>query len=280
VNYLYIKFIQIVLDYYRQFGRHDLPWRKNQTPYRVVVSEIMLQQTQAPRVVMYFNEWTRHFPNWKALAGASRKDVLLAWKGLGYNSRAIRLHELAKIISNKYQGRLPMEYQKLCSLPGVGPYTAGAIRAFAWDEWTPIIETNIRRVFIHHFFRSKEEVSDKEIMKVIMKVGIPESPRQWYEALMDYGAHLPKQTKNNPNRQSRHYTKQSAFRGSRRELRGKILKIMLDSASKKVSKQKVMEMVNKNYSLNVERDFLEEVLAGMERDGILLVHPKKIELVS
>lgn len=259
------------MEYYGEYGRHDLPWRKNQTAYRVTVSELMLQQTQAQRVVPFFKNWMKHFPSWKILAEAPQSEVLRAWKGLGYNSRALRLQKLAKEVHEVYRGRLPKDYDKLVALPGIGPYTAGAIRAFAFNIWTPLIETNIRRIFIHHFFNDRSDVSDTEILEVIKDMGEVENPRQWYEALMDYGATLPKLVKHNPNTKSKHYSKQSTFKGSDREIRGKILEILL--RDQKVSLIKLYKELGK------EKKRYEGILKDLEREGFLKQIKKSVTLL-
>jgi len=225
------------MEYYGEYGRHDLPWRKKQSAYYVAVSEIMLQQTQVDRVIPFFKNWMKQFPNWKTLAHAQQSDVLRAWKGLGYNSRALRLQKLAQVVTSDYKGRLPKDFEELKKLPGIGPYTGGAIRAFAFNEYTPLIETNIRRIFIHHFFKDEGGITDTQIFEIMEDMGDIENPREWYAALMDYGSTLPKIIKHNPNKQSRHYTKQSKFEGSDRQIRGKILDILLEI--KKPSKEQV-----------------------------------------
>lgn len=232
------------MEYYGEYGRHDLPWRKKQSPYHVTVSEIMLQQTQVDRVIPFFKNWMKQFPNWRALSSAPQSDVLRAWKGLGYNSRALRLQKLARIVTEEYKGQLPSNYELLLKLPGVGPYTAGAVCAFAFNEYTPLIETNIRRIFIHHFFKGQADVTDKEIFEIINDIGEIENPREWYAALMDYGSTLPKIIKHNPNKQSKHYTRQSKFEGSDRQIRGKILDILLEE--KKLAKEKVFEELSQD----------------------------------
>jgi A/G-specific adenine glycosylase len=220
-------FQKMIWKFYQQNGRHDLPWRKNTNSYAITVSEIMLQQTQVDRVIPFFKNWMRLFPNWKQLANAKQTDILRAWKGLGYNSRALRLHKLAKEVVEKYSGRLPNNRTKLEALPGIGPYTAGAIRAFVFNEPEIFIETNIRRIFIHHFFNDRQNVSDTDIFEYIQKTVDLKKTREWYWALMDYGSTLAKQVPN-PNRKSKHYVKQSTFTGSDRQIRGKILALLLD----------------------------------------------------
>mgnify|MGYP001950409544 CR=1 FL=1 len=258
------------MEYYGEYGRHDLPWRKNNTPYRVTVSEYMLQQTQAQRVVPFFTTWMKVFPSWKSLAEAKQSEVLRHWKGLGYNSRALRLQKLAKMVSSEYKGRLPSEYEKLITLPGIGPYTAGAIRAFAFNVWTPLIETNIRRIFIHHFFSDRHDVHDSEIMELIKEMGEPESTREWYEALMDYGSQLPKLVKHNPNVKSKHYSKQSKFEGSDRQIRGKILEILLEKTT--LSKKKLFTLLGK------ESERYEVILQQLKKEGFVQLQKKSVTL--
>jgi len=257
------------MEYYGEYGRHDLPWRINQTPYRVLVSECMLQQTQAYRVTPFFLNWMKKFPTWKSLAEAPQSEVLKSWKGLGYNSRALRLQKLAQIVVEQYKGRLPKEYKKLLELPGIGPYTAGAIQAFAFNIYTPIIETNIRRIFIYHFFEPDEEVHDRDILHVMEDLGDIENPREWYQALMDYGSSLPKQIEYNPNIRSKHYTKQSTFKGSDRELRGKILSLLLEHQT----------LTLKNLYTLDETKRIQEILKTMQRDGFLSLDKKNATLL-
>ena len=270
MNDNYRQFYNTVMEYYAEYGRHELPWRKNQTPYRVTVSEYMLQQTQAQRVVPFFNSWMKSFPSWKSLSEAPQSEVLRLWKGLGYNSRALRLHRLAQEVNEGYKGRLPSEYKKLITLPGIGPYTAGAIRAFAFDLWTPLIETNVRRIFIHHFFSDRNDVHDNEIMYIIQDMGEPESSREWYEALMDYGSQLPKIVHHNPNVKSKHYTKQSQFKGSDRQIRGKILELLLET--KKLPKKKLFSQ------LGNENERYIKIVNQLAHEGFIDIQKKSIIL--
>lgn len=282
----YKKFKEIILDYFQKEGRHDLPWRKNGTPYRIVISEVMLQQTQVERVISFFNNWMKEFPSWKSLSEAKQTNILNAWKGLGYNSRALRLHKLAQIVVKKYKGRLPKGYDTLITLPGIGPYTAGAIRAFTWNKYTPIIETNIRRVFIYHFFKDKKDISDKDIFKVMEKIGKIENVREWYFALMDYGAILPKNIKYNSNKQSKHYTKQSKFTGSDRQIRGKILEILLKQKNHKISEtilfKKLVDLCRSleggNPELKNKTERYKKVLQKLEKEGFIKTQKKSIIL--
>lgn len=267
------EFQKMIWKFYRLYGRHDLPWRKNTSSYAVTVSEIMLQQTQVDRVIPFFKNWMKLFPNWKQLSIAKQNDVLRAWKGLGYNSRALRLHALVKEVVKKYNGRLPNDRSKLESLPGIGLYTAGAIRAFVFNEPEVFIETNIRRVFIHHFFADAENISDQEIFPLIKKSletrNLKLETRDWYWALMDYGSVLAKQIPN-PNRKSKHYTKQSKFEGSDRQLRGKILELLLEN--KKLS---IGELTKQ---LKEKKIRIEKIVKSLEKEGFIVVQKNIIYL--
>lgn len=213
-----------VLDHYHE-NRRNFPWRKAITPYKIVVSEIMLQQTQAPRVIEKFRAFIKTFPNFETLHHAEFKDVLITWQGLGYNRRAKYLKQIAEIVVIKFKGKLPKDPEILKSLPGIGPHTAGSIGAFAYNLPIPFIETNVRSVFIHEFFTDKTDVHDKDIFPLVEQALYRENPREWYNALMDYGT-LLKEKEKNPSRKSVHYIRQSTFKGSDRELRGRILKIL------------------------------------------------------
>ncbi len=200
----------------------DMPWRTNPKPYYVLVSEMMLQQTQVSRVISKFESFILTFPNVKALAEADQADVLREWQGLGYNRRAKYLHETARAITAK--GKFPRTRAELVSLPGVGENTAGAILAYAYDQPELFIETNIRAVYIAHFFAKKHEVDDSEIRELLEQTIDRKHPREFYWALMDYGSWLKKQGVG-PGR-SRHYKKQAPLKGSIREVRGQIIKAL------------------------------------------------------
>lgn len=224
-----------VLRFFRRHGRHDLPWRQASNPYRVLVSEVMLQQTQVDRVIPKFRAFLGAFPSFRALAHAKPSDVLRAWQGLGYNRRALMLQRCARSVVQDCHGRLPREFSALRALPGIGPYTAGAVMAFAFDTPHPVIETNIRRVYLHHFFPRRRNVPDSQILPLVMgHLASVISPREWYSALMDYGAYLGRKSRKeglgtaNPNRRSAHYARQSRFEGSSRQLRGRTLRHLLE----------------------------------------------------
>lgn len=221
-------FVALVWEHYKKEGR-DLPWRRTRVPYEILVSEVMLQQTQVDRVIPKYREFLRLYPTVRALARAPLSSVLKTWSGLGYNRRAKMLHDCAKVIVHENRSKFPRSRLNLATLPGVGPYTAGAVMAFAHNKAEPIIETNIRAVYLHHFFKNKEDISDVEIMEVVERTLDHKNPREWYYALMDYGAYL-KRTIGNVNKRSRYYTKQSKFKGSDREIRGAILKVLTTGA--------------------------------------------------
>ena len=234
-------FQEIIFDFYRRNGR-QLPWRETRDPrdpYKILVSEIMLQQTGVSRVIPFYKRFTRVFPSVRALAHAPARAVLRAWSGLGYNRRALFLMRAAEIIVREHNGIVPRDAKKLDALPGIGANTAGAILAYAWNEPVAFVETNIRTVFLHFFFKDEKKVKDEEILKTVRqtlptKVRTPLNPpsqeeggkitmREWYSALMDYGAML-KEIVGNQNARSAHYAKQAKFAGSRRELRGAIVR--------------------------------------------------------
>lgn len=218
-----------IWSYYRDHGRHDLPWRLPETdgsfdPYKILVSEIMLQQTQVARVIPKYHQFLKDFPTFAVLAAAPLSFVIRSWSGLGYNRRAKFLWECAKKIMSEHNGQLPPNLAELIKLPGIGSNTAGAVLAYAYNKPVIFVETNIRTVFIYHFFSNVQGVHDREILDLVAKT-FPDEPRTWYWALMDYGAHL-KQTVGNLNASSKHYIKQSRFEGSARQIRGQVLRLL------------------------------------------------------
>jgi A/G-specific adenine glycosylase len=220
-----LAFRQMVLSHYEQHGR-DMVWRNTTDPYQILVSEIMLQQTQVERVSTKFPEFIRAFPDFTTLANAPPGQVLTVWQGMGYNRRAIALQKCAIRVMNEYDGILPADVDILATFPGIGRATASSIAAFAFNMPVVFIETNIRRVFIHFFFIGTDTVSDTDILPLVEQTLYRNNPRVWYWALMDIGSAL-KKTVANPNRRSVHYTKQSPFEGSDRKIRGALLKIVL-----------------------------------------------------
>ena len=250
-----------MLRYFATYGRNDLPWRNTYDPYKIMVSEVMLQQTQVSRVVEKYKEFLKLFPKVEQLAKASLRDVLKVWSGLGYNRRAKFLHEAAKAVMKEYKGKMPKTAEELERLPGIGPYTARAIAAFAYNTPSVFIETNIRTVFIHHFFPNEDLISDKELLPLITEAAIGQDTREWYAALMDYGVYL-KQTTNNPSRRSAHHTKQEVFKGSLREARGLILKVLSNNVG--LTKSHI------SIKTGLESERVESALRGLEKDGMVV----------
>lgn len=218
-----------VLEYYRNHGRHTLPWRTTHiSPYHVLVSEIMLQQTSVERVTAKFLDFCRAFPSIHALAGAPQSEVISRWVGLGYNRRAVYLHRTAQEIVATYSGIVPDRREVLITLPGIGPYAAASIAAFAYDRPEIVIDTNIRSIYIEHFFPDQDKISDQELFPYIEETLYRESPRIWYSALMDYGVYL-KKTVGNITQKSTQYARQSSFAGSRRQIRGAVVRMLSDN---------------------------------------------------
>ena len=236
----------------------DMPWRVDTQPYYVLVSELMLQQTQVARVVPKFEEFIERFPDSKTLAEASLADVLKLWSGLGYNRRAKYLHEAAKQVMAEYGGELPADYDLLKKLPGIGPGTAGAIMAYAFNQPVVFIETNVRAVYFHYFFADGRKVSDSELLPLIEATIDRERPREFYWALMDYGAWLKQHTPKK-NAQSIHYKKQSRFYGSVREVRGQIMRL-LGEGDKTLSELQTLVALDERF---------EPALRGLVGDGLV-----------
>jgi A/G-specific adenine glycosylase len=255
-----------VWDFYKKEGRHDLPWRFTRTrkgagkqldPYKILVSEIMLQQTQVDRVIPKYRAFLTRFPNVRMLAEAPLADVLGLWSGLGYNRRAVYLKRAAEYVVNERSGKFPKTAEEMQLLPGVGPYTARAVAIFAYNQAYTCIETNIRSVFIHAFFPNTKAVHDTAILPYIEKTLDKTNPREWYWALMDYGAHL-KRSGINPSRKSAHHVRQKPFAGSLRQVRGMLLKKLLKNPLREKSISKIDERADL-------------ALAGLVKDGLALV---------
>ena len=261
-------FVELVVTQGEELFR-DLPWRNIDDPYAVLVSEVMLQQTQVSRVMRYWEKWMALFPTVDALASADTATVLDMWQGLGYNRRALALKRACEECSARYAGTLPDSIDELIALPGVGPATAAGVMAFAFDRPAVYIETNVRSVFLHELFPGEEGVSDKRIVPYVADCCPTNGVRAWYYALLDYGAHLKKLVAN-PSRRSGHYARQSAFAGSRREKRSFVLKQVL-SAREGITAGEVLKLLN-DYECRAGRDtvdaqLFESVLDELESEG-------------
>ena len=245
-----------------------MEWRENKSPYSIVVSEVMLQQTQVNRVTEKYSEFLRAFPSFKKLAQASSKDVLSVWQGLGYNRRGLYLKQLAEIVQSKFKGKLPSDIEQLEKLPGIGPATARSIAAFAFNAPVSFIETNVRSVFIHHFFK-KGNVNDSSLLPLVQQT-LPEGKaREWYWALMDYGTHL-KQLHGNPNKRSLQYTKQSKFEGSNRQKRGMVLRALLN---------KSLSLSELAKALSLQERVLTKVLAQLTKEGFVKQQGNRFSII-
>lgn len=269
-------FVSTVWKYYSRNGRHDLPWRKpdesgHLDPYAIMVSEIMLQQTQVSRVITKYDAFLRAFPTISSLSEAPLSEVLKEWSGLGYNRRAKFLWQAAHDIQAK--GSFPQTIDLLVQLPGIGINTAGAIATYAFNRPVSFIETNIRTVYIHHFFEDHDVITDKQLMPFIeesLEAALEHghSPREWHWALMDYGTYL-KQTIGNVSQRSKTYAKQSKFEGSRRQIRGQILRML---------GQRPHQLTELQQHINDDR--LSEVLQALEDESFISFSDKHYHLGS
>jgi A/G-specific adenine glycosylase len=264
------EFRQMVLAFYRDHKR-PMAWRETTDPYRILVSEIMLQQTQVERVSLKYPEFITRFPDFPALSHASLADILPVWQGLGYNRRAIALQKCAVRVMEDFAGCLPCDVDTLATFPGIGRATASSVVAFAFNLPVVFIETNIRRVFIHFFFRDGDKVSDEEILPLVERSLDRENPREWYWALMDIGTSLKKSVPN-PNRRSVHYTKQSAFEGSDRKIRGEILRLLVA--------QNRMTAVQIIHACEKDTERVTKILGALESEGFIRKNGKYFEIVS
>jgi A/G-specific adenine glycosylase len=252
-----LEFQETIWDKGRELFR-DMPWREDTRPYYVMVSEIMLQQTQVDRVIPKFEAFIERFPSVEVLAKASLGEVLQMWSGLGYNRRAKFLHEAAIKVMGEYKGAFPETLKGLISLPGVGVNTAGAILAYSYNSPSIFIETNIRTVYFYHFFQEREDVSDAELRAIVEATIDTEHPREWYWAMMDYGSYLKRQGIGQNNK-SRHYKKQSPLKGSVREIRGQILKLLTTAD---------FDELELRAGLVVD-DRFEPALTSLEKEGLI-----------
>lgn len=252
------EFQKTVRGYYAEHAR-NLPWRLPDAagrfePYGILVSEVMLQQTQAARVIPKYIVFLKKFPSLKDLAAAPLSAVLAEWSGLGYNRRAKYLQEAARYLAGRPE---PWALEDLTACKGIGPNTAAAVLVYAYDRPLAFVETNIRTVFIHHFFADMVMVDDKDILPLVEETFDREHPRQWFWALMDYGVHL-KAVSGNASRASRHYTRQTAFAGSKRQIRGQVLQILGEG-----------RQTSRGLTRTLPDDRLESVLADLQNEGLI-----------
>jgi len=248
------EFQKKVFSFYKK-NKRDLPWRKTTDPYKILLSELMLQQTQVNRVILYYENWIARWPTIETLASAMRAEVLQAWMGLGYNSRAINLHKAAQKIVSEFDDDVLEAMKQYKEIPGVGRYTSQAVQIFSTNADLVTVDTNIRRIFIKEF-NLPEKVSDKELWKLAEKCLPIGKSRDWHNALMDYGAlHLTsKKTGIKPK------TQQSRFEGSDRQLRARVIRILLQGDE---------SLTNMSRTLNVASSWLQRILEKLVSEEII-----------
>ena len=245
-----------LLTWYAE-NRRDLPWRHTTDPYAVLVSEIMLQQTQVPRVVPRFGEWLEAWPDLESLAAAPLADVLLRWQGLGYNIRARRLQECARAVAaDGHRAELPRSLDGLRALPGIGPYTAHAVLIFAHNEDLAAVDANVRRVLTHEL-DLPEDLGARDLQTVAAAVLPPGRSRDWHNALMDYGSLVLTARATGIAPRSR----QGAFEGSRRQKRARLLRRLLGHGPQSLEELAV--------ALGLSAEETGDLVARLRRDGLV-----------
>lgn len=241
--------------------KRDLPWRRTHDPYRIMVSEVMLQQTQVLRVIPKYAEFIETFPTVFDLAISSPAQVLRVWKGMGYNRRALYLYKAANVIINEYRGIFPKSEQELAKLPGLGTYTARAILVFAYKQEVPLVDTNIRQI-ITHFFFNDEPQKESVIEEAARKLVPAGKSWQWHQALMDYAALELR------NKQINKYTNKQMnkipFRESNRFYRGRIIDRLRESD---IAQKKLIKELEKQYTKPAV--FFRPIIAGLLKDGLI-----------
>jgi len=280
-----------LLNWYTRLGR-DLPWRRTRDPYAILVSELMLQQTQVDRVIPKWHEWLAAFPTLATLAAAPTSEVIRLWSGLGYNRRAINLQRLAQAVLAHHGGRIPDDVAELKSLPGIGPYTAGAVAAFAHNRPVAMVDVNIRRL-LHRLFVGAEvpdyRVSEAEIWVIARAVVPPGRSADWHQALMDLGATIcrPRPRCDDcpvrvwcraapefaalPADAPRPTRSQGRWEGSNRQYRGRVLRAL--SALPQGGTLPLAALgaqIRDEYTL-ADADWLRTLVVALARDGLVCV---------
>lgn len=260
------EFQRTILDWYRD-NRRDMPWRDTHDPYRILVSEVMLQQTQVSRVLPKYELFLGEFPDVHTLAKALDAQLLQVWQGLGYWRRALYLRDAARMVVKEFSGRFPQDVKTLRKLPGVGPYTAGALACFAFGSAEPFLDTNIRRIYLHFFFADSDGVTDSEVVNIARLAVWTKDPREWHYALFDYGATVLRDKR--INRRSSHYSKQSAFEGSFRSFRTKAVRLLLSRQGNAIPHAALVRFLDKELQSSGKNYTSQEVIAALVKDGLV-----------
>jgi A/G-specific adenine glycosylase len=271
LNRIKEEFNTCLKQYYKEKKR-ILPWRENINSYYIFVSEFMLQQTQVSRVINYFNSFIEKFPTFKALSQAPQSAILESWSGLGYNRRAMYLHQGAKIITEQYKEFIPDSVKILKKIKGIGEYTASALVTYSYNRPTLFVETNIRTVCFSIFeqYFSEEKISDKQLIELIEQIIDKENPREWYYAMMDLGTELKKILPKAHLKKSSSYQKQSLFVGSMRAIRGKIIKILTNNNQQKVIRKELELLCNDQRADSCITNLIKEGLIEEQEDFLYL----------
>lgn len=240
-------------------NRRDLPWRHTRDPYKILVSEVMLQQTQVSRVLPKYEEFLRTFPTVSSLAAASPAAVLTVWRGMGYNRRALYLKKTAEAIVSVYKGKFPDSQPELIKLPGLGLYTARAIMVFAFEKNVAMVDTNIRQIITHYLFNGlpQSEKVIHEAADMLVPIG---RAWEWHQALMDYGALALTEEKKKMNL----IKKQKPFKDSDRYYRGRVVDLLRLG---RVRERILMAAFMKQYSK--ESYFFGRIIDGLAKDGLI-----------
>lgn len=280
--------VKSLLAWYERHGR-TFPWRGISNPYRILISEIMLQQTQASRVLDKYPEFLKRFPSLRSLATATQRDVVIAWKGMGYNNRAVRLHRLARIVLSKNGERIPADYDSLIALPGIGRYTANAILSSAFGQRCAIVDVNVQRVLSRMFWKMdspREMRAAREIWQIAERLLPRDNVYDWNQALMDFGATVC--TARNPNCNkcpvaqactSKKFMGRTTDpkRKSEKKIdgiptrlhRGKIIQQLRNLNSGRSIRADVLgKRILRNFSQRNEKVFV-ALLLGLEKDGLI-----------
>jgi len=258
------SFQKKILGWY-DIHHRDLPWRRTRDPYRILISEVMSQQTQLSRVVPKYESWLDKFPTIENLANAKISEVLFYWSGLGYNRRALNLKKTAEIISTTYHGTFPQTEKALLALPGIGKYTARAILCFAFNKQIAVVDTNVRKVLLIQFDASENNIV--QAAQMLLPIG---KAYEWNQALMDYAAAVLKKEKIP-------FPKQSKFIGSHRYYRGQVLKHLVQK--RKIKVEELGFVVKKDYS-HKEKAWLQSLLNELAGEGFITVKNNFIMLAT